>query len=650
MQNIHILQKEIKQMQSALELKKKKLEMEKKKSSKKNDKNSNKKKECPPDKFFNQKTNRCLKRKKCTGKKTYDSTTNKCIFLEKTHSLYWDQEKKLKKYVGKMKDGKRNGKGIEYYDDGKTKEYEGEWKDDKKNGKGIDYDKNGIKKYEGEWENGKRNGKGIEYHENKNKNYDGEWENGKRNGKGNEYYYNGNKKYDGEWKTDMRNGLGMEYFYDKVEEKYNGEWENGKRNGKGIEYYYNKGNKKYDGDWENGMRNGKGTEYNENGNKSYEGEWNDGKWHGKGTSYRKENGKMILFKGNFKNGEKQCPPNKLLNENDMCVTKKKCGKKYLYDEKKNLCIKRRILLKSNVLGKNVKWFKGTSTPSASSSIIAPLKQINDVSSFGSELIDKDWIKKQYKYYQKLDVSDKIFLLVYTDYGDVLINRFLSDGVKGININTIFDKDFDYTINPFFPIFLKHPEIFLNSTVKVSDPDMILNSSKELRKKILNKKLSINERYKEFQKLFKKYFTKEFLEDALEIYMNKFNENLNRIISKSPKLKKEMLVARGSKQELNYDDKWTNRFTSTSLKSAVAKKFSGGGGHIDIYILKPGTPCIPLFLTRYEGEIEILLGSGCCRYKIEKKEEMKQVQELAKKQFSYPDSSLNMRFYEVSKKN
>ena len=58
--------------------------------------------------------------------------------------------------------------------------------------------------------------------------------------------------------------------------------------------------------------------------------------------------------------------------------KKKCGRKYLYDEKKNLCVKRRILLKSNVLGKNVKWFQVTSEPSASDNIIVPLKQINDI--------------------------------------------------------------------------------------------------------------------------------------------------------------------------------------------------------------------------------------------------------------------------------
>ena len=152
----------------------------------------------------------------------------------------------------------------------------------------------------------------------------------------------------------------------------------------------------------------------------------------------------------------------------------------------------------------------------------------------------------------------------------------------------------------------------------------------------------------FKKLFKKYFTSKVLEDTLEKYMNKYNENLNRIIDRSPKLKKEMLVARGSKTELSYNDNWTNRFTSTSISSAVAKRFTNDSGNIDIYILKPGTPCIPLFLTRYSTEYEILLGSGCCSYQVEKKQVMKEVQEIAKKQF-YSYSNVKIRYYEVSKK-
>ena len=213
-------------------------------------------------------------------------------------------------------------------------------------------------------------------------------------------------------------------------------------------------------------------------------------------------------------------------------------------------------MKSDVLG-NVKWLKPSSTP-GTSNLIVPLIQVN-VKSFGSEVIDQTWITNQHNYYKKLDEIDKLFLLIYTNYGDVLINKYLLNGVKGISISSILNKDFDYTINPFFPLYVQHPEIF-----RVNDID--------INKKIVNKKLPINERYREFQKLFKKYFTSKVLEDTLEKYMNKYNENLNRIIDRSPKLKKEMLVARGSKTELSYNDNWTNRFTSTSISSAVAKRF------------------------------------------------------------------------------
>ena len=45
------------------------------------------------------------------------------------------------KYVGELKNDKREGKGIMYYNDGDI--YEGEYKNDKKEGKGIYYFNNG---------------------------------------------------------------------------------------------------------------------------------------------------------------------------------------------------------------------------------------------------------------------------------------------------------------------------------------------------------------------------------------------------------------------------------------------------------------------------------------------------------------------------
>ena len=683
MENLYSLEKQIKEMQLSLQLKKKELESKKLEITKNE---ITKKKECPSDKFLNVKTKRCVKRKKCNNKKyDYDSNSNKCLFKMvdspkaikqkedqgvKT-TLFWDKEKKVKKYQGYIKDLKKDGQGISYNSDG-IKEYEGQWKDDKRSGKGTSFYMSGKKEYEGEFKDGERDGKGTSYFPNGKKEYEGEWKDGYRNGKGTSYFWSGIKEYEGQWKDDKRSGKGTS-FYMSGKKEYEGEFKDGERDGKGTMYdygsnkiyqgefkdnrkdgkgtsFYPSGIKEYEGQWKDGYRNGKGIMYFENGNKLYQGKWKDGRRNGKGTLY-KENG-QIVFKGDFKNGDKQCPTNKVFNQNNKCIKKKICGEKYLYDQTKNKCHKKRILLKSNQLG-DVKWFKPTSE-SNPYNLIVPLKQ-DKVTAFGSEVIDNNWISEQYEYWKQLDDIDKLFLRVYTDYGDVLINNFLLKGVNGLDINEIINKDYyGYydTINPFFPIFLKHPEIYTNinlgseeiyTNITLGDE----NESEDLCKQIVDKKRPINERYKVFCKLFEKFFTKKLLEKTLEKYMNAFNENLNRIIDKSPKLKKELIVARGSKTELSYDDKWTKRFTSTSISSKIAKGFSYG--IIDIYILKPGTPCIPLFLSKYAHELEILLGSGCCRYKIEKKETMKEVQGLAKKQF-YHYGNLNMKYYEVSKKN
>ena len=59
-----------------------------------------------------------------------------------------------------LKHDKREGKGIDYYNDGNR--YEGEYKNNKKEGKGIYYWINGNR-YEGDYKNGKKEGKGIYY-------------------------------------------------------------------------------------------------------------------------------------------------------------------------------------------------------------------------------------------------------------------------------------------------------------------------------------------------------------------------------------------------------------------------------------------------------------------------------------------------------
>ena len=51
------------------------------------------------------------------------------------------------KYIGQVVNGKAEGKGIWYGDNGNR--YEGEWRNDKKEGKGIYYHNNGDR-YEGD--------------------------------------------------------------------------------------------------------------------------------------------------------------------------------------------------------------------------------------------------------------------------------------------------------------------------------------------------------------------------------------------------------------------------------------------------------------------------------------------------------------------
>ena len=59
-------------------------------------------------------------------------------------------------YEGEYFNGKRNGKGKDYYYNGNIK-YEGDYKKGKRHGEGYKYDKTGSIIYIGEFKDGKRN-------------------------------------------------------------------------------------------------------------------------------------------------------------------------------------------------------------------------------------------------------------------------------------------------------------------------------------------------------------------------------------------------------------------------------------------------------------------------------------------------------------
>ena len=92
-----------------------------------------------------------------------------------------------------------------------------------KDGKGKEYNLTNNKLvFEGEYLNGKRNGKGIAYYDNGNISFEGEYLNGKRNGNGKEYDYDGRREFEGEYLNGKKwNGI-VDDFCIKIHELKNG--------------------------------------------------------------------------------------------------------------------------------------------------------------------------------------------------------------------------------------------------------------------------------------------------------------------------------------------------------------------------------------------------------------------------------------------
>ena len=172
-------------------------------------------------------------------------------------------EKKDRKYVGDVTNGKPNGQGTETSPEGEK--YEGEWKDGKKEGQGKFIQVDGSK-YVGEWINGERNGYGTLTSTNGTK-YVGKWKDGKKNGQG-IFTSSGGSRYVGEFRNDKRNGYGTFTWPDGG--KYEGEWENGIFHGQGTITLAD--GEKYEGEWKEGEKHGQGI-YSFLDESKYEGEF-----------------------------------------------------------------------------------------------------------------------------------------------------------------------------------------------------------------------------------------------------------------------------------------------------------------------------------------------------------------------------------------
>ena len=162
------------------------------------------------------------------NKKLFELIKNNEIILIKTFGKIDKIKKQLKrddgKYNGHVINGKAEGKGIAYFNNGDK--YDGEWCNDKKEGNGIYYFNNGAR-YEGYFIKDKRDGKGIYFYHNGDI-YEGYWKNGLKEGRGIKFFHNGDR-YEGEYKNDKKEGKGIMYYNNG--HRYEGCFINGKREG-----------------------------------------------------------------------------------------------------------------------------------------------------------------------------------------------------------------------------------------------------------------------------------------------------------------------------------------------------------------------------------------------------------------------------------
>ena len=211
----------------------------------------------------------------------------------------------------KIKIGGLNGYGKEYISETHKLIFEGKYLNGKKNGKGIEYFENGKKKLEGEFLNGELF-EGIIYDK------DGNEEIRIENGIGRKLYDNGLIQFEGKYLNEKKwNGKGYTYYGIEIYEIKNGNgyireyypdgsllfkgnYINGEKNGEGKEYDH--GKLLFEGHYKNGIRNGEGREYFDNLRIQFEGEYLNGN-RCKGTVYHSDGSELYKLKDENKSPE-----------------------------------------------------------------------------------------------------------------------------------------------------------------------------------------------------------------------------------------------------------------------------------------------------------------------------------------------------------
>ena len=207
--------------------------------------------------------------------------------------VYYDEEKQSAMYKGTLEDGKLQGNGEEYSEEGLLV-YEGNFSNGQRSGEGRLCD-DGVLVYEGQFSSGEPNGVGIAYADGV-KCYQGAFVDGVYDGEGVTYYPSGARAYVGSFAAGLYEGEGTEYSEDG-QAIYKGSFAQGVYEGSGTVYlddgsqiraeftggvsngaiqWYRKGKLWYDGSADNLSPDGFGTLYAESGKVAYAGEFDQG--------------------------------------------------------------------------------------------------------------------------------------------------------------------------------------------------------------------------------------------------------------------------------------------------------------------------------------------------------------------------------------
>ena len=208
--------------------------------------------------------------------------------------IYYDQEKTMPLFKGKLEDGVRQGKGSEY-DRGGLMTFEGHYVDGVYSGKGVSY-QDGCVLYEGDFANGLYEGKGSLYYNGEKVRYTGDFVAGLYEGSGTSFYPDGTKQYVGDFSQGEHDGQGTSYW-ENGEIEYSGGFSAGLYEGEGS--YYLSEDSVIDATFTGGVTDGE-IQWRQDGSLWYSGGADNLTPHGFGTVYG-GNGK-IAYAGQMDHG------------------------------------------------------------------------------------------------------------------------------------------------------------------------------------------------------------------------------------------------------------------------------------------------------------------------------------------------------------